>query len=62
MGNNGGGASGQATGQSTGNKGMSEDADKAKAQKEELEVRLHKAKEEKEALQKNIGRKSPGEG
>lgn len=57
MGNNGGGASGQATGQSTGNKGMSEDADKAKAQKEELEVKLHKAKEEKEALQKTLEEK-----
>lgn len=50
MENNGGSASGQ----ENGDKGMREDAQKAKAQKEELDAQLQKAREEKDALQKRL--------
>lgn len=49
MENNGG-----ASGQNSSDKGMSEESNKAKAKKEELDAQLKKAKEEKEALQKTL--------
>lgn len=52
MENNGG-----ALGQSSNDKGMSEESNKAKAKKEELDAQLKKAKEEKEALQKTLEEK-----
>lgn len=52
MENNGG-----ASGQSSNDKGMSEESNKAKAKKEELDAQLKKAKEEKETLQKTLEEK-----
>lgn len=52
MENNGG-----ASGQNSSDKGMSEESNKAKAKKEELDAQLKKAKEEKEALQKTLEEK-----
>lgn len=45
------------SGQGTDDKGMSEETNKAKAKKEELDAQLKKAKEEKEALQKKLEEK-----
>lgn len=52
MENNGG-----ASGQNSSDKGMSEESNKAKAKKEELDAQLKKAKEEKETLQKTLEEK-----
>lgn len=49
--------SGGASGQSSNDKGMSEESNKAKAKKEELDAQLKKAKEEKETLQKTLEEK-----
>lgn len=51
------GSNGSVSGQGTDDKGMSEETNKAKAKKEELDAQLKKAKEEKETLQKKLEEK-----